>query len=95
MLHDYVKRLDELRADDIVYQAYYREKFMKMADRLSEQIGYDYDKAVEKCMKKQQKKESSSDIGGDAMALALKYGTKGKKKEGEANAGADNKKEMV
>ena len=48
MLHDYVKRLDELRADDIVYQAYYREKFMKMADRLSEQIGYDYDKAVEK-----------------------------------------------
>ena len=95
MLHDYVKRLDELRADDIVYQAYYREKVMKMADRLSEQIGYDYDKAVEKCMKKQQKKESSSDIGGDAMALALKYGTKGKKKEGEANAGADNKKEMV
>ena len=95
MLHDYIKRLDELRADDIVYQAYYREKFMKMADRLSEQIGYDYDKAVEKCMKKQQKKESSSDIGGDAMALALKYGTKGKKKEGEANAGADNKKEMV
>lgn len=95
MLHDYVKRLDELRVNDIVYQAYYREKFMKMADRLAEQIDYDYDKAVEKCMKKQQKKESSSDIGGDAMALALKYGTKGKKKEGEANAGADNKKEMV
>ena len=85
MLHDYVKRLDELRADDIVYQAYYREKFMKMADSLAEQINYDYDKAVERCMKKQQKKESSSDIGGDAMALALKYGTKGKKKEGKAN----------
>lgn len=73
MLHDYVKRLDELRADDIVYQAYYRGKFIKMADRLAEQIGYDYDKAVEKCMKKQQKKESFSDIGGDAMALAVKY----------------------
>jgi hypothetical protein len=83
MLHDYIKRLDELRADDIVYQAYYREKFMKMADRLAEQIDYDYDKAVEKCMKKQQKKESSSDIGGDAMALALKYGAKGKKKEAQ------------
>ena len=66
-----------------------------MADRLSEQLGYDYDKAVEKCMKKQQKKDSSSDIGGDAMALAMKYGAKGKKKEGEVNAGADNKKEMV
>ncbi len=95
MLHDYIKRLDELRADDIVYQAYYRKKFMKMADRLAEQIDYDYEKAVEKCRKKQQKKESSSDIGGDAMALALKYGTKGKKKEGEANAGSADKKEMV
>lgn len=81
MLHDYIKRLDELRADDIVYQAYYRKKFMKMADRLAKQIDYDYEKAVEKCSKKQQKKESSSDVGGDAMALALKYGAKGKKKE--------------
>ena len=95
MLHNYVKRLDELRADDIVYQAYYRKKFMKMADRLAEQIGYDYEKAVEKGRKKQQKKESSSDVGGDAMALALKYGAKGKKKEGEANASAADKKEMV
>lgn len=83
MLHDYIKRLDELRADDIVYQAYYRKKFMKMADRLAEQIDYDYEKAVEKCRKKQQKKESSSDVGGDAMALALKYGAKGKKKEAQ------------
>lgn len=80
MLHDYVKMLDELREDDIVYQAYYREKFMKMADRLAEQIGYDYDVAVEKCKKKLQKKESSSDVGADAMDLAIKYG-KGKKKE--------------
>ena len=38
MLHDYVKTLDELRADDIQYQAYYRKKFMDMADRLAEQI---------------------------------------------------------
>lgn len=43
MLHDYVKMLDESRGDDIQYQAYYRVKFLKMADRLAEQIGYDYD----------------------------------------------------
>lgn len=80
MLHDYVKMLDEIKAEDIQYQAYYRGKFVKMADRLSEQIGYDYDAAVEKCKKKLQKKESASDVGGDAMDLAIKYG-KGKKKE--------------
>lgn len=57
MLHDYVKMLDELRPDDISYQAYYREKFMKMADRLAVQISYDYEAAVEKCRKKQGKKK--------------------------------------
>lgn len=85
MLHDYVKSLDELRTDDIVYQAYYREKFVKMADRLSEQIEYDYDKAVEKCRKKKQEKEYSSDVGGDAMALAVKYSAKGKKEAQNEN----------
>ena len=39
MLHDYVKMLDEIKAEDIQYQAYYRGKFMKMANRLAEQIG--------------------------------------------------------
>lgn len=79
MLRDYVKMLDEIR-DDILWKIYYREKFIKMADRLSEQIGYDYDAAVEKCRKKQEKLEKSSDIGEDAMALAVKYGG-GKKKK--------------
>ena len=85
MLHDYVKMLDEIKAEDIQYQAYYRGKFMKMADRLAEQIGYDYDAALEKCKKKFRQKESNSDIGGDAMDLTLKYGAKGKKKEGKEN----------
>ena len=95
MLHDYVKMLDEIKAEDIQYQAYYRGKFMKMANRLAEQIGYDYDAAVEKCKKKFGQKESNSDIGGDAMDLAVKYGVKGKKKEGAANAETPDKKEMV
>lgn len=85
MLHDYVKMLDEIKAEDIQYQAYYRGKFMKMANRLAEQIGYDYDAALEKCKKKFRQKESNSDIGGDAMDLTLKYGAKGKKKEGKEN----------
>lgn len=70
MLHDYVKMLDETR-NTIQWEAYYRDKFIKMADRLSEQIGYDYDAAMEKCEKNMQKKETSADVGEEAMALAL------------------------
>lgn len=47
MLRDYVKMLDEARSD-IQWEAYYREKFIKMAERLSKQIEYDYDAAMEK-----------------------------------------------
>ncbi len=77
MLHDYVKMLDELRSD-IQWKVYYREKFIKMADRLSEQIGYDYDAALEKCKKKLGQEEKSSDIGEDGLALTMKYGRKRK-----------------
>ncbi len=72
MLRDYVKMLDEVRSD-IQWKVYYREKFIKMADRFSEQIEYDYDTALEKCRKKSEQKESISDVGGEAMALAMKY----------------------
>lgn len=37
MLRDYVKMLDEIR-DDILWKIYYREKFIKMADRLSDRL---------------------------------------------------------
>lgn len=73
MLHDYVKMLDGVRSD-IQWECYYREKFLKIADRLSEQIEYDYDAALEKCQKKLEKKEKPGDIGEDAMSLAVKYG---------------------
>ncbi len=86
MLHDYVKMLDELRDDDINYQAYYRKKFMDMADRLAEQIGYDYQKQLEKCLKKQDVKEKNDDIGEDAMVLSVKRGMKSGRKGGEADA---------
>mgnify|MGYP000097511260 CR=1 FL=1 len=79
MLHDYVKTLDEVKRDDIQYQAYYRGKFLEMADRLAEQIGYDYEAALERCKKKRQR-ESDSDVGEEAMALAVKRGS-GKRKE--------------
>lgn len=84
MLHDYVKMLDELRADDIPYQAYYRKKFMSTADRLAEQIGYDYEKKLEKCRKKLNVKEKNDDIGEDAMVLSVKRGMNNGHKGSEA-----------
>ncbi len=81
MCRDYVKALDEVRGDSIDWQAYYRNKFLGIADRLQEQIGYDYDAAVEKCRKKADKRESNSDVGEDALLLALKRGNAGKTAE--------------
>jgi len=85
MLRDYVQMVDEIRANDIQWSAYYRDKFLKMADRLSEQIEYDYDAAKERCLTKQQKEVDAGDIGEDALALAVKYEKVKKKKEKEKN----------
>lgn len=84
MLHDYVRMLDEVKADDIQYQAYYRGVFMKMADRLAEQIEYDYEKQLEKCQKKMMKKEKDSDIGEDSFVLAVRHGAKKNVEEKES-----------
>lgn len=53
---------------------------MKMADRLAAQICYDYDEAVEKCRKKQQKKESNSDVGEDGLSQLIRRDFKASKK---------------
>lgn len=86
MLHDYVKILDKIR-DDIQWKDYYRNRFIKMADRLAEQIEYDYDAAVEKCRKKQEKSGRNNDVGEEAMALMVKRS--GAKKKLEKEAGKD------
>lgn len=70
MLHDYISLLDEVMGDDVQYQAYYRKRFLHIADHLAEQIEYDYDAAIEKC-RKNREKEDSRNIGGDAMELSV------------------------
>ena len=84
--------VDEIRRDDIQWSAYYRDKFTRMADRLSEQIEYNYDAAKERCLAKRKKEETARDIGEDAMTLAVKYG-KGKKKN--ERAGGHEKTDTV
>lgn len=53
---------------------YYREQFSKMANRLSAQIEYDYERQMDRCLKKMGKRERNDDVGEDAMALAVKRG---------------------
>lgn len=92
MLHDYVKTLDEIKGDDIQYRAYYRGVFMRMADRLAEQIEYDYDKAVEKCRKKQLKEEKDSDIGEDGLSQLAKKGRRSKVTKADGTKKTGNRK---
>ena len=80
MLHDYIKILDEVKTNDIEYQAYYRNRFIKMADHLAAQIGYDYDEAVKKCKEKYMKNRQQSDIGEDGLSLYIKRSAKSEKK---------------
>lgn len=69
ILKDYQKIIADKEG---VMWDYYRERFAKLADKLAEQIEYDYEAQMEKCLKKMGAKESNSDIGEDAMALAVK-----------------------
>ena len=69
ILKDYLKLIEEKEG---VMWDYYKEKFSKLADKLSVQIEYDYEKQMEKCKKKMGTKTSDDDIGGEAMALAVK-----------------------
>ena len=77
ILRDYVKSFDKLKEEgnltinEIEYECYYRKKFLEIAGRISEQIEYDYDKQMEKCLKKLSKVDNS-DIGEEALALAMK-----------------------
>ena len=88
MIRDYVRGLDEVKQDDIQWQAYYRNKFWDMAEKISDQIGYDYDAALQKCLKKQEKE---SDVGEDALILALKKAPKPKEnKPDEQDTKGDN-----
>lgn len=95
MLHDYVKMMDKVKDEDIQWKVYYRDKFVTMADRLANQIEYDYDAAVEKCRKEQEKRERYSDIGEDAMVLAVKSGGTRKKEPTKEDENKDESNSKV
>lgn len=75
-LRDYARML-RMVCEEWDLQGYHRAVYALHADKLEEiakkcqtGIGYDYDKAVEKCRKRKAKKDPDDDVGGEAMAMA-------------------------
>lgn len=95
MIRDYIRMLDEefengtLRVNEYQYQCYYRAKYLAVAERISQQIDYDYDKQVEICKKKMIKGGSNSDVGEESLSLTFKR-TSYQKPTGKAEEKADD-----
>ena len=89
-LRDYVRLLEsvcdqwELTGFHRATYEYHAEKLRKIADKLQAGIGYDYDKAVEKCKKKRARKSHSNDVGEDALLLTVRAAGKSADNEKEA-----------
>ncbi len=90
-LRDYVRLLEsvcdqwELTGFHRATYEYHAEKLRKIADKLQAGIGYDYDKAVERCKKKRARKSHSNDVGEDALLLTVRAA--GKSADNEATHG--------
>lgn len=77
-LMDY-SRLLEMVCDQWRLEGYHRAvyeyhagKLREIADKYQAAIGYDYEKALEKCRKKQARQSRDDDIGDDALVQALR-----------------------
>lgn len=49
---------------------YHADKLQEIARKYQTAIGYDYDAAMEKCRKKQEREQRRDNVGEDALALA-------------------------
>jgi|GEM_PF-356710 len=89
-LRDYIRLLEsvcdqwELTGFHRATYEYHAEKLRKIADKLQAGIGYDYDKAVERCKKKRARKSHSNDVGEDALLLTVRAAGKSADNEKEA-----------
>ena len=62
---------------------YQAGKLREIAEKFQAAIGYDYAAAVEKCRKKQTKKQRSDDVGEDALTLAVRRRQKATEKKAD------------
>jgi len=86
-LMDYTRMLDivcdqwELTGFHRATYEYHADKLIEIADKFQKAIGYDYNAAVEKCRKKKARKQAYSDVGEDALALAVRSQQKAAEKQ--------------
>ncbi len=86
-LMDYTRMLDivcdqwELTGFHRATYEYHADKLREIADKFQKAIGYDYNAAVEKCRKKKARKQPYSDVGEDALALAVRSRQKAEEKQ--------------
>lgn len=86
-LMDYTRMLDivcdqwELTGFHRATYEYHAGKLREIADKFQKAIGYDYSAAVEKCRKKKARKQAYSDVGEDALALAVRSQQKAAEKQ--------------
>lgn len=82
-LYDYAGILERVAAQQASYQKelylLHAARCRKIAGKFSEQMGYDYDKALERCRKRRDK-GSDDDTGFDGLEAAIR-----KKREGKCN----------
>lgn len=62
---------------------YQAGKLREIAEKFQTAIGYDYAAAMEKCRKKQAKKQRSDDVGEDALTLTVRRQQKASEKNTE------------
>lgn len=65
---------------------YQAGKLREIAEKFQTAIGYDYAAAVEKCRKKQAKKQRTDDVGGEALALTVRKWQKAEEKSEDIKA---------
>lgn len=78
-LMDYTNMLDtvcvqwKLEGFQRAMYEYHSDVLRKFAGKLQAAIGYDYAATLEKCRKKQKRKEKDDDIGADGISLAARH----------------------
>jgi len=92
MLYDYA-RLLELAVEQWDLQGFHKatyeihaENCRRIAKKYADAIGYDYEKAIEKCRKKASRPKREEDIGEDALVLMQRRGAERKKEKPKPEA---------
>ena len=79
------KKADEMEQPfEAASLRYYADRFRRIADKWSKEIGFDREKAIRICERNKKRRKASDDYGEDALALAA--GATAKQKE-EKNDG--------